>query len=652
MKKLNIFWSNNKKLAIHAMLGFNVSMLILLCLLTTLTFTMVAQLKYGLATFIIGDLLLLTSIILIFLKKYTFAKYLIILVPPYTLLLASLIIKSHGYYLNIYTFLTPKFLCIIFLMTPIIFFGLLKIKHFIITFILLLPTVLLFDYLHEIVGVSIKNLSNSTLFYHLFIGSISVFYLYVLISLLLVQKSNLLFLKKINSQNAKIKKELTEIECLNSQLEFQSNLFKILEITSKNKPLIFILQGVLDEILELQSLKIKHKGLIFLKNNKDELNIAAHKNVDALLNICSAVKKGQCLCGKVLESKEKMFCNKVNHKHDITPENMKPHGHYVIPIKKEKEVLGVINIYINHGQKKDEGIINFLEVVAEILSRKIISEKIKEQLKKQQIEISEQSKKISTTLDELNQSISYAQFLQKSLIPNQETINNFFNESCVLFLPKDKVSGDFYFAHEIDNNLFFGVGDCTGHGIPGSMLASMSIEAIKYLVESKTFSYPNEILNELRKIAKQRFTTNFNDTRNDSMDAGMCMYDKKQDKLYFSGGFINLKIVRNNNEIIEFKGTKCPIGSYPVEYDFELHEIDLQKGDTLYLSSDGYVDQFGYAENKPKPTKFKNKRFRELLIKISSLPCNEQVEVLKETLNAWRKDVNQIDDITIFIAKH
>jgi serine phosphatase RsbU (regulator of sigma subunit) len=260
---------------------------------------------------------------------------------------------------------------------------------------------------------------------------------------------------------------------------------------------------------------------------------------------------------------------------------------------------------------------------------------------------------LKSSLLELNQSITYAQYLQKSLIPNQNTINRYFEESSYLFKPKDKVSGDFYFTHEVNNNLYFGVGDCTGHGIPGGFLAAMSIEAVKTVILKNGRNKPDKILNNLREIAKERFSINMDDKRSGSMDAAICMYDKETEKLYYSDGFINLLIVRNK-EIIITPATKCPIGSYPIEYPFELHEIDLQKGDVIYLSSDGYVDQFGYPKGseQTKPSKFKRKRFRDLLVEISHLSPAEQVLELKSSLNEWRRDVEQIDDITIFIAKH
>ena len=652
IKYINKELGGNKGFSIKVLKIFVIVNLLFLTLVLVLISLNTSNVFFNIIPVVIGIVLLFLSLFLVFREKYNLGKYLVILVVPYFFTIISVVVKSEGFLLNIYTFLVPKFTGILFLMTPVIFFGLKNKKNMIIGFVLLLPCVLFFDYFHLKFGIDIYKLPVDSSFYYLFIGLVSTFYIFVLVSMLFVEKSNVLYKRHIDFQKLIIENEFEKIKELNEKLRFQSNLYKILEITSKNRPLMFILQDVLNEVLKLDVLKVENKGLIFLTNEKGELNIAAQKNVEGLLATCSTVKKGQCLCGKVLENKQNIFCNKVDHRHDIIPPGMKPHGHYVVPIKYKEEVLGVINFYIKAEQPKDTDVVKFIEVVAEILSRKIIAEKTKEQLKFKQIKIAEQEKRISATLNELNDSISYAQHLQKSLIPNQHTIKQFFDESCVFFKPKDKVSGDFYFAHQVEENLYFGVGDCTGHGIPGGFLAAMSIESVKYTVSRLKNVHPNVILDELRKIAKDRFLTNFGESRSDSMDAGLCVYNKNSGKLYFSGGFVNLIIVRDG-DIFEYKGTKCPVGSYPVEFDFELHDVQLKKGDVLYLSSDGFPDQFGYeTENALKPTKFKKKRFKDLLIKISHLPCDEQVKILNNTIVNWRKDIDQTDDITVFIAKH
>ncbi len=642
----------DKKLAIRALIGFQITMVFVLTAMSVLAYTNVKTTNGALFILMFGILASIASILLSLKEKYTASKFLIILVPPYTVLFASVWLKSHGLFANVYTFLTPKFFCILFLMTPVIFFGVRYYKKMLLGFLLLLPVTLCFDCIHKMAGVDIAHLPYIHNFYPIFISVFFVFYAFSMLTILLAQKTNLLYKKGIETQNEIIQQEKEEIEHLNRDLRFQANLYRVLEITSSHDDLKIIMQRVLDEVLKIDDIAIEKKGLIFLTNITGDLELVAHNNVGILLKTCSIIKEGECLCGLVLKKKESFFCNKVDHYHTIKPDGIKPHGHYVTPIKYDDEVLGVLNFYIKAGQPKDEKIESFLASIAIILARKIKSRQQKTALKEQAEVIAQKRDKLKEVLDELNQSIAYAKRLQHSLMPDDITLNKFLEDAAVLYEAKDSVSGDFYFTYEIENKLFFGVGDCTGHGIPGSMLAFMSLEAVKYIVEQPKCQYPNQVLEELRKVSKKRFSVNEKDKHTDSMDAGICMYDKTTKKLYFSGGFIDLFIVRNNKEVIEIKGTKCPVGEYPVELPFELHEVDLQIGDVLYLSTDGYYDQFGYLDDNSKPTKFKRKRFKDLLIKISSLDSRKQIEELKNTLNVWRKNLEQTDDVTVFVIKH
>ena len=132
----------------------------------------------------------------------------------------------------------------------------------------------------------------------------------------------------------------------------------------------------------------------------------------------------------------------------------------------------------------------------------------------------------------------------------------------------------------------------------------------------------------------------------------MCMFDKESNTLYFSGGFINLYIVDSNSNIHEYKATKSPIGSYVIDVEFALQQIKLTTGDTLYIASDGYTDQFGIPDGKEKPEKFKRKRFLSLIQSIHKLNSDEQTEILKENLETWKSGIEQIDDITVMVVKH
>jgi len=657
--KENIIINSDKSDAIKLLKVFIIGVCLIFTFLATLYYINSEGFFPPFIILFSGALTMAISYFLISKKKYLLAKFIVSVLPPYFILIASLITKSHDVFSNVYTFLTPRFLVLLYVMVPIIIFGTYQKKYLIISLLILSPNVLLFEYFHTQVGVNLVDLEYVYSFHPIFIIMSSVFLGFSFISILLFQKNNQRYRQKILKNNKKINDEKEKIAILNSNLEYQSNLYKVLDIASKSKQLFFILQEVLEEIMSITSLTDERKGLIFITNTNGDLEIAAHKNVDTLFSTCSIIKKGQCLCGEVLESKKKIFCDSVGHNHTIIPEGMRPHGHYVTPILHQEDVMGVINIYIKEGEEKDQKIEDFLEGVASILSRKIVADKVEEKLKLKNIEldfsknvVEKTNLELKETYKELDESIAYAEFMQKSLIPNSETLDVYFKESGIFFSPKDRVSGDFYFAHDMGDLLYFGVADCTGHGIPGSFLAAMSTEALKSVILNLKNAKPNIILEELRIVAKERFSINFGDKRSDSMDASICMYDKKEETICFSGGFSDLIIVRGNAELIEIKGTKCPVGSYPIEPMFEIHHLKLQKGDVIYLSTDGFVDQFGHVEGREKPAKYKKKRFRELILKINHLDCKTQVEILEKTLNKWRGNLEQIDDVTVFVAKH
>lgn len=614
---------------------------------------MVLNLKFEEASFSntfilpIGILSMLLVLFLMSKKKYTTAKYLVSIIPPFIVLALSIMTKSHGIADTIYLYMAPRMFTIAFLTVPVIFFGLKNKKELIISCSILLIPALLFDLIHNYFGIYIEKLSAGSATYMVFVGLISMMFLFVFVSILFFQKTGLKFRVRMKSSNAALLSEKTEIVALNKRLEHQAYLYKILDITSENKPLNIILQEVLDVIVFSDSITSKKKGVIFLTNDEDALEIVALHGAPELLKTCSTVQSGDCLCGKVLMNKKLTFCNSVAHDHTIKPEGISPHGHYVVPIEQGEMVLGVINIYVEAGAAKSDSIIEYLEAIANILSKKITS------VRNAELVLANKNT-LDTTLSELNDGIRYASYLQKSLLPDQSTLNSFFQDCSVLYLPRDEVSGDFYFANGDENLLYFGVGDCTGHGIPGSLLASMSIEAVKHVIEQNMGENPAIILSKLRSIASDRFTTNVDQRYADSMDAALCLYNKEAGVLQFSGGYVNLYVVHADSEITTYTATKCPVGSYEIEQNFELHEVQLKEGDTLYLSSDGYFDQFGMNPDsiKNKPQKYKRKRFLEYIQGIHHLDSQQQVDALSDELEFWQQDLDQIDDVTVMVLKH
>lgn len=270
-------------------------------------------------------------------------------------------------------------------------------------------------------------------------------------------------------------------------------------------------------------------------------------------------------------------------------------------------------------------------------------------LSKQRDEIAQQKKQITS-------SIAYASRIQAAVLDFTKEIDAVAPDSFILFHPKDIVSGDFYWFKKVEvftkNYHVFTAVDCTGHGVPG---AFMSMLGTSFLNEIVTEFYDElnaaQILNRMRQeVKKHLHQTDDNKRVKDGMDMALCAIDYEDMKLQFSGANNPLYIIRNldgkpANEVEEIKPDKMPIGVYIKEKEsFTNHVIDINKGDLLYVFSDGFIDQFGGDTGE----KFKKRRLRQLLLSVAHLPMSEQHKRINQVLKNWMgENYDQIDDITL-----
>jgi len=264
--------------------------------------------------------------------------------------------------------------------------------------------------------------------------------------------------------------------------------------------------------------------------------------------------------------------------------------------------------------------------------------------------IKEQNLLIDKKNQKITDSINYAQRIQRAMLPLLNEIavevgrNNFF----VLYMPKDIVSGDFYWVHTTPTHQIFVVADCTGHGIPGAFMSMIGNQLLYEIVVQQYENMPNQILRclhqEVRRVLKQEETNN-----NDGMECVALVIDKKQNLVSYAGAMNPIYYTKVREDGVhylhEIKATKAPIGGYKtneiVEYD--LHQIIITTPTVFYLCTDGYQDQFGGVFGK----KFMTKRFRELLGSVSHLSMSQQYDQLKTTIEDWKDGYDQTDDITI-----
>ncbi|MCK4664420.1 MAG: tetratricopeptide repeat protein [Bacteroidales bacterium] len=263
---------------------------------------------------------------------------------------------------------------------------------------------------------------------------------------------------------------------------------------------------------------------------------------------------------------------------------------------------------------------------------------------KDNILLEEQNEKIEEQKQSITDSIQYASRIQKAVVPSEERANEILPEHFILWRPRDIVSGDFWWMTQKENKVILVAADCTGHGVPGAFMSMLGVSFLNEIVNQQDIITANVILNQLRTSVKTTLKQKGAEGEaKDGMDIALVVLDVPNMKLQFSGAYNPLYLYRNS-ELIETKADKNPIGIFIKEKDsFTNHEIELQKGDTFYIFSDGFIDQFGGE----KGGKFKTKNFKALLQNMQDKPMKEQGEILDRTVDEWRGDIEQIDDIII-----
>lgn len=249
---------------------------------------------------------------------------------------------------------------------------------------------------------------------------------------------------------------------------------------------------------------------------------------------------------------------------------------------------------------------------------------------------------------EMEESIRYAGSLQQSILPNERIFQNAFKDAFVLFQPKDIVSGDFYWIYQHHNDIYFAVGDCTGHGVPGALVNIAGNTLLRQIIRLEGVSDPAMIIRLLDSELTSLFNENLTEgTRRDGMDIAFCKFNLSTMKGSFCGAGRPLVLVRDG-ELIEFKKGPDAIGySILCEKVFETVEFDLFEGDQIYLFSDGYTDQFG-GENVKK---FNRQRFRNLLLSLEEMSMEKQKKELILSYKNWKGKQEQVDDICVIGVK-
>jgi serine phosphatase RsbU (regulator of sigma subunit) len=280
-----------------------------------------------------------------------------------------------------------------------------------------------------------------------------------------------------------------------------------------------------------------------------------------------------------------------------------------------------------------------------IFNRYLVKKRAGELLAVQKEEIQLQKNIIEEKNKDITGSIRYAQRIQNAILPSEEKIREIFPQSFVLFRPKDIVSGDFYWFERSGEYKLFSVADCTGHGVPGAMLSVVGHNILNKAVHDNKIVMPDQLLRNLSENISKMLRQKQNDKNiQDGMDIAICSYHEREKTLYYSGSFNSLYKVSKGN-LAEIKSDKIFIGNYDQQPDqqFALHKIAVEPGDTFYVFSDGFADQFGGPGGK----KYKYKHFQEFLVTLQNESMPAQEKLLGAEFDTWKNTLDQVDDVCV-----
>ena len=324
-----------------------------------------------------------------------------------------------------------------------------------------------------------------------------------------------------------------------------------------------------------------------------------------------------------------------------------------LTLKAQELASGNLDVEIPHLGEDEIGVLsdsfsNMQHSIKDLVDElQDINHNLEDKVEERTREIQTQKNALEEKNKEILDSINYALRLQKAILPSEVKVNNLLPNSFVIFLPKDIVSGDFYWMNEVDGKILVAAVDCTGHGVPGAMVSVVGANGLNRCVREFNLKSPNEILDKLTELVIETFESEDHEVK-DGMDCALCSIDFASKTVEYSGANNPLWIYKNElNTIEEIKPDKQPIGKFDFQKPFTNHSIQLDAGDTVYFFSDGYADQFGGDKGK----KMKYKTLKNFLIEAHDLSMEKQKELLISKFMDWKGDLEQLDDVCIIGVK-
>lgn len=311
---------------------------------------------------------------------------------------------------------------------------------------------------------------------------------------------------------------------------------------------------------------------------------------------------------------------------------------------KVKDALLVAEIAKNEKNQQQKyflyaGLTIALLFGAFVFSRFKLANKQRAIIEQQKHEVDEAYDRLEGAHQEITDSIQYAKRIQNAILPSTKLVRKYLPDNFILYKPKDVVAGDFSWLEHKDGKVLFAAADCTGHGVPGALVSVVCNNGLNRSVREYGLTDPAKILDKTREIVISEFEKSEDEVQ-DGMDIALCALE--ENTLQYAGANNPLWLIRDG-EMLEIKANKQPIGKYDKLSPYTAHVFELQKGDSIYVFTDGYVDQFGGKKGK----KFKPRAFKELLLSIQDKPMEEQGKIINDVFEAWRGDLEQVDDVCV-----
>jgi serine phosphatase RsbU (regulator of sigma subunit)/putative methionine-R-sulfoxide reductase with GAF domain len=359
--------------------------------------------------------------------------------------------------------------------------------------------------------------------------------------------------------------------------------------------------------------------------------------------------RGRGLPGRVWDTAKPLWILDVvkdpNFPRAKTAEKGNLHGAFAFPVCLQERVLGVMEFFSTHVQEPDEALLAMMAAVGSQIGQFIERKSAEQRAAAYLMEVENQKAQVEEHQKEIIDSINYAKRIQRALLASDERLRSNFRQHFVFFQPKDIVSGDFYWAAELENDeVVLVTADSTGHGVPGAIMSMLNISCLNEAVEGKKLIAPRDILNYTRsRIIHHLANDGSAEGGKDGMDCSLLSFNFEKKELTYSAANNPVWIVRND-QLLEFDPDKMPVGKHDRDsVSFSQQTIAMQEKDMVYTFTDGMPDQFG----GPKGKKFMYKQLKELLLNICHLDMKEQKERLGTALNKWKEGLEQVDDVTI-----